>query len=98
MSKRVKSTFAVFVFEQLDLIFPCVLAIHARRTICKDYVMICLSIPYEISLAGNDDNIYEVGNANYSTSVFDVMMVILIPLHLKNSLVKLRGRVTIFRN
>ena len=30
--------------EQLDLIFICVLAIHARRTICKDYVMICLSI------------------------------------------------------
>ena len=38
----------VFVFEQLDLIFLCVSAIHARRTICKDYVVICLSILYKI--------------------------------------------------
>ena len=51
MSKRLKSAVAVFVFEQLNLIFLCVSAIHARRTICKDYVMICLSILYKTSLA-----------------------------------------------
>ena len=50
MSKRLKSAIVVFLFEQLDLIFLCVSAIHARRTICKDYVMICLSILYKTSL------------------------------------------------
>ena len=43
MWKRLKSAIAVFVFEQLDFIFLCVSAIHARPTICKDYVMSCLS-------------------------------------------------------
>ena len=37
--KRLKSAIAVFVFEQSDFIFLCVSAIHARRTICTDYVM-----------------------------------------------------------
>ena len=37
LSKKLKSVIAVFVFEQLHLIFLCVSAIHARRTICKDY-------------------------------------------------------------
>ena len=36
MLKRLKSATAVFVFEQSDFIFLCVLAIHARHTICKD--------------------------------------------------------------
>ena len=40
--KRLKSAIAVFVFEQSDLIFLCVSAIHARRTICKNYVMISI--------------------------------------------------------
>ena len=43
MWKRLKSAIAVFVFEQLDFIFLCVSAIHARPTLCKDYVMSCLS-------------------------------------------------------
>ena len=50
MSKRLKSVIAIFVFEQLDLIFLRVSAIHARFTIYKDYVMICLFIPYKTSL------------------------------------------------
>ena len=50
MSKRLKSAIAVFVFKQLDLIFLYVLTIHAWRMICKDYVMICLSILYKTSL------------------------------------------------
>ena len=53
MSKRLKSTIAVFVFKQLDLIFLCVSAIHVRRTICIDYVMICLSILYKTSLSSD---------------------------------------------
>ena len=50
MLKRLQSGIAVFVFEQSDFIFLCVSAIHARRTICKDYVMNCLSILYKTSL------------------------------------------------
>ena len=50
MLKRLKSAIAVFVHEQSDIIFLCVSAIHARRTICKDYVMNCLSILYKTSL------------------------------------------------
>ena len=50
MSKRLKSAIAVFVFEQLDFIFLYVSEIHARRTTCKDYVMICFSILYKTSL------------------------------------------------
>ena len=50
MLKRLKSAVATFVFEQSDFIFLCVSAIHARRTICKDYVMNCLSILYKTSL------------------------------------------------
>ena len=50
MSKRLKSAIAVFVFKQLDLILLCVSVIHVKRTICKDYVMICLSILFKISL------------------------------------------------
>ena len=48
--KRLKSAIAVFVFEQSDFIFLCVSAIHGRRTICKGYVMNCLSILYKTSL------------------------------------------------
>ena len=44
MLKRLKSAIAFFVLEQSDFIFLCVSAIYARRTICKDYVMNCLSI------------------------------------------------------
>ena len=51
MLKRLKSAITVFVFEQSDFIFLCVSAIHARRTICKDYVMNCLSILYKTSLS-----------------------------------------------
>ena len=50
MLKRLKSAIAVSVFEQSDLIFLCVLAIHARRTICKDYLINCLSILYKTFL------------------------------------------------
>ena len=50
MLQRLKSAIAVFVFEQLELRILCVSAIHARRTICKDYVMNCLSILYKTSL------------------------------------------------
>ena len=50
MLKRLKSAIAVFVFEQSGFIFLCVSAIHVRRTICKDYVMNCLSILYKTSL------------------------------------------------
>ena len=50
MLKRLKSAITVFVFEQSDYIFLCVSAIHARRTICKDYVMNCFSILYETFL------------------------------------------------
>ena len=50
MLKRLKSAIAVFVFEQSDFIFLCVSAIHAGRTICKDYVMNCLSVLYKTSL------------------------------------------------
>ena len=50
MLKRLKSAIAVFIFEQSDFIFLCVSAIHARRTICKDYVMNSLSILYKTSL------------------------------------------------
>ena len=50
MLKRLKSDIAVFVFKQSDCIFLCVSAIHARRTTCKDYVMVCLSILYKTSL------------------------------------------------
>ena len=50
MLKRLKSAIAVFVFEQSDFIFLWVSAIHTRRTVCKDYVMNCLSILYKTSL------------------------------------------------
>ena len=50
MLKRLKFAIAFFVFEQSDFIFLCVSAIHARRTICKDYVMNYLSIIYKTSL------------------------------------------------
>ena len=44
MLQRLKSTVAVFVFEQLDYWIVCVLVIHARRTNCKDYIMNCLPV------------------------------------------------------
>ena len=50
MLKRLKSAIAFFVFEQSDFIFLCVSAIHAWRTIYKDFVMNCLSILYKASL------------------------------------------------
>ena len=50
MSERLKSAIAVFVFEQSDLTFLCVSAIHTGRMICKDYVMICLSILYNYTV------------------------------------------------
>ena len=50
MLKRLKCAIAVFVSEQSDFIFLYVSAIHARRKICKDYAMNCLSILYKTSL------------------------------------------------
>ena len=71
--KRLKSAIAVFVFELLDLIFLCVSAIiHARRTICKNNVMICLSILYKASLQTFITNFM-------STLATDVVLTIHIP-------------------
>ena len=53
MLKRLKSAIAVFVFEQSDFVFLCVSAIHAQRTICKDYVMNCPSILYSLWYQGS---------------------------------------------
>ena len=50
MLKRLISAIEVFVFEQSDCISLRVSATHARRTICEDYVMNCLSILYKTSL------------------------------------------------
>ena len=71
MLKRLKSAIAVFVFEQSDFIFLCVSAIHAWRTICKDYVMNCLCILYKTSLfiGSSFTVLLAVVNSDYTVTV-----------------------------